>query len=188
MNVMAKMLVAAALLPAAAAAEEGSARPARTELGVGIMGLSVRSQDGETLTGLGLPNPGLSFLSSPRLYAGIPLSRRWMVEPQVGFTYFSGDDDKASLVSFAGQADYFFEGTSRPSAFAFGFGRLDHVDLGDFSDSTTKYGLGGGLGYRIPIGDRGVIRVEGRYDHTLASDGDSGASTFSVGASLGLGL
>lgn len=178
-------LVALAVITLAPAAlRAGEPEDRKAELGVGIVGLSVYSQEGETITTLGAPNS--TFFMPGTLYASFFVTRRLALEPQLGVVYVSGDDSSFHIATFAGQVDYLFRDRERPSAYVFGRGSLTSV--GGEGASETASSLGGGLGYRLPLGGRALLRFEGRYDHRFEQDFDSGADTFSVSVSLGIAL
>jgi hypothetical protein len=162
----------------------GEAEDRKAELGVGIVGVSVYSQEGETVTTLGAPNG--SFFAPASVYASFFVTPRLALEPQLGVVYVSGGDSSFHIATFAGQVDYFFKGRERPSPYVFGRGSL--ITAGGEGDSDTSSSFGGGLGYRFPVGGRALLRLEGRFDHRLESDFDSGANIFSVAVSLGIGL
>ena len=178
-------LVALAVITLAPAAlRAGEPEDRKAEIGVGIVGLSVYSQEGETITTLGAP--GSTFFMPGTVYASFFVTRRLALEPQLGVVYFSGDDSSFHIATFAGQVGYFFKGRERPSPYVFGRGSLTNV--GGEGESDTASSLGGGLGYRLPLGGRALLRFEGRYDHRFEQDFDSGADTFSVSVSLGIAL
>lgn len=178
-------LVALAVITLAPAAlRAGEPEDRKAELGVGIVGLSVYSQEGETITTLGAPHA--TFLTPATLYASFFVTRRLALEPQLGVVYFSGDDSSFHIATFAGQVDYLFKGREQRSPYVFGRGSL--TNAGGEGDSDTTSSLGGGLGYRIPLGGRALLRFEGRFDHRFEQDFESGANTFSASLSLGIGL
>ena len=62
------------------------------------------------------------------------------------------------------------------------------MNVGGFgSDSVTHEALGVGVGFRRALGGRGVVRVEGRYDHMFADSGN-GYDMLSASVSLGITL
>lgn len=174
----------AAIILAPGALHAGEAENRNAEVGVGIVGLSVYSQEGETITVLGAPN-GTVFTPAA-VYASFFVTPRLALEPQLGVVYVSGDDESFHIATFAGQVGYFFKGKERPSPYVFGRGSF--TNAGGAGDSDTSSSFGGGLGYRFPLGGRALLRLEGRFDHRLEGDFDSGANTFSVSLSLGMAL
>jgi hypothetical protein len=162
----------------------GEAENRKAEVGVGIVGLSVYSQEGETITTLGVPSA--TFVTPAAVYASFFVTPSLALEPQLGVVYVSGDDASFHIATLAGQVDYFFKGRERPSPYVFGRGSFSNVGGDGDSDSSSSFG--GGLGYRFPVGGRALLRLEGRFDHRLENDFDSGANTFSVSLSLGLAL
>ena len=182
MRVALAALAAITLAPGALHAEDAGNRKA--EIGVGIVGVSVYTQEGETITTLGIPNG--TFFTPAAVYASFFVSPRLALEPQLGLVYFSGGDSSIHIATFAGQVDYFFKGKERPSPYVFGRGSL--LTAGGEDESDTSWSAGGGLGYRIPLGGRALLRFEGRYDHRFAQEFDSGADIFSVTVGIGIGL
>jgi hypothetical protein len=174
----------AVIILAPGALRSGEPENRKAEIGVGIVGLSVYSQEGETITTLGVPNA--TFFTPAAVYASFFVTPKLALEPQLGVVYFSGDDSSFHVATFAGQVDYFFKGKERPSPYVFGRGSF--TNAGGEGDSDTTSSFGGGLGYRIPVGGRALLRLEGRFDHRLEGDFDSGANTFSVSVSLGMAL
>ena len=162
----------------------GEVEDRKAEVGVGIVGVAVYTQDGETITTVGAPNG--TFFTPAAVYASFFVSPRLALEPQLGLVYFSGDDSSFHVATFAGQVDYFFKGKQRPSPYIFGRGSL--LNAGGEGESDTSWSAGGGLGYRIPVGGRALLRFEGRFDHRFEQEFDSGANTFSVSVSLGIAL
>ena len=174
----------AVIILAPRALHAADAENRKAEVGVGIVGLSVFSQEGETITMLGVPNT--TFFAPAVVYASFFVTPKLALEPQLGFLYVSEDDDSYHIATFAGQVDYFFKGKERPSPYVFGRGSFTNV--GGDDDSDTSSSLGGGLGYRFPVGGRALLRIEGRFDHRFEQDFDPGANTFSVSLSLGMAL
>jgi hypothetical protein len=162
----------------------GDAENRKAEIGVGIVGLSVYSQEGETITVLGAPNT--TFVAPASVYASFFVTPRLALEPQLGVLYVSQDGESYHIATFAGQVGYFFKGRERPSPYVFGRGSFTNV--GGDDDSDTGSSFGGGLGYRFPVGGRALLRLEGRFDHRLEDDFNSDANTFSVSLSLGMTL
>jgi hypothetical protein len=150
----------------------------RAELGLHLAGLSAVSSDGETVTLVGVPAPGLFFVG-PGAYLSYFVNEKFAVEPQLGLFFVSGDGDSSHALSLGARLTYLAAGRERRSLYVFGAGSL--LSLG-FDGSETDGGVGGGVGFRFPVRDAGAIRVEGRYDHYFENDVDV------FGFSIGLGL
>lgn len=147
-----------------------------SSMGGAIFGLG----DDNDGTAIGLPAPGFGIIN-PGVYASLFLGSRLAIEPQIGLMYFSSDGDSTHIANFAAQFDVFFGGKERPSLYAFGsVGAID-TSGGDITPKT----VGGGLGYRIPVGDRLVFRLDGRFVHLTDDFGDQIAVTVSIGGAFG---
>lgn len=152
------------------------------EIGVGLAGFSVISQGDDTTTVVGVPNGGL--FSTPAVYGSFFVTPKLALEPQLGLLYLSGGEGSAHSATLTGQANYFFKGRQTPSPYLLGRGSL--VNAGGGGDSETRFSFGAGLGYRVPVGDRAVLRFEGRFDRRLAKDFDPAVNT--IGAAIHLGI
>jgi hypothetical protein len=170
------------LAPGALSAQEAEDRKA--EVGVGMVGLSVYSTGSETVTVVGAPHA--TFFAPATIYASFFVSRRLALEPQAGVIFLSQNGGSYHLATFAGQVDYFFKDRQRSSPYVFGRGSL--TTIGGDEESDTSSSLGGGLGYRFPVGGRALLRVEGRFDHRFEQEFESSVNTFSLSFSLGLAL
>jgi len=177
-------MVAGVLLacPHLAGAQDREDRKA--EVGVGLAGFSVISQQDDTTTVLGVPNGG--FFPTPAVYASFFVTPKLALEPQLGLVYLSGGDSSLHAATLTGQVDYFFKGRETPSPYLLARGSL--VDAGGDGDSETRFSFGAGLGYRVPVGGRAVLRFEGRFDRRLARDFDPGVNTFAAAINLGITL
>ena len=80
-------------------------------------------------------------------------------------------------MAWSTQANYFVSGKGRPSVYLFGTAGV--IEVSDSDATPASFGAGGG--YRIPVGDRLVFRLDGRY--TYVSD-DVG-QVVSVGLAIG---
>lgn len=170
------VLALVALAPCAVDAAEG-----QRELGVGIAGLTHIFGGGSSGTALGVPNPATTV--TPTVYATFFTGSRLAFEPQLGFAFLTGDGDSMHTLSLAGQVDYLLKGSGENSAY--GFGRAWLVNAGGDGDSTTRFALGLGVGYRYLLGGRGVIRPEVRFDHMFPKNGSS-SNFLTAAVSMGL--
>lgn len=170
-------ILAAVLLAASAAS--ATAQPT-FEIGSSLGGAIVGVGDDNDGTTIGLPAPGFGVIN-PGVYASLFLGSRFAIEPQIGLLYFSSDGDSEHIVNVAAQADLFLSGLDRPSLYL--FGSVGAIDTS--GDGTTPKTVGGGLGYRIPVGDHLVFRLDGRYVHLTDDGGDQVAFTLSIGGAFG---
>jgi hypothetical protein len=138
-----------------------------------------------SIIGLGLHQYGTA-------YASFFIKPRLAIEPQLSFLRESQDGASESRMILAGQASYFFSGNARPSPYV--CGRAGTFRAADDDDSLSQFLFGVGGGYRIPLGDRGVVRIEGRFDRIAAKTEEEdfyewenpGVDVFSISASLGV--
>jgi len=171
-GVLAAVFLAASVVTAAA-------QP-KFELGSSLAGAIVGVGDDNEGTTIGLPAAGFGLIN-PGVYASLFLGSRFAIEPQIGLIYFSADGDSEHVVNVAAQGNVFLSGLDRPSLYLFG-----SVGAVDFSgDGSTPKTVGGGLGYRIPVGDHLVFRLDGRFVHITEDFGDQVAFTLSIGGAFG---
>lgn len=128
----------------------------------------------------GIPSAGFGFLN-PGAYVSVFLGSHFAVEPQVGFIWFSSDGESGHILNFAGQANYFVSGIDQPSAYVFAAAGLLDTSGADVTPKT----VGAGAGYRIPVGDRLVFRLDGRFTHLTEDLGDQVSFTLSIGGVFG---
>jgi hypothetical protein len=166
----------------AATASLAHAQP-RAELGASLVNSFIGLDDDELST-VGIPSGGFGILN-PGAYASFFVGERVAIEPQVGFVWASFDGDSEHILNFVGQFDYFVRGISDPSLYLFAAAGVVDVSGADY----TPKSVGGGAGYRIPVGDRLTFRVDGRYTHYTGEfegeDSDALAFTLSIGGLFG---
>lgn len=153
----------------------------RVELGASFMNLSFISND-DNLVVVGLPNVGFGLMT-PGVYASVFAGKRVSIEPQLSLTWLHSDGESTHLINAGVQVNYFVQGTERTSAYVFGTVGGFFVD----EAPSTPVTFGGGVGYRWRLGDRFVIRLDGRYfrmDDDF-SDANGFAVTFWLGGLFG---
>jgi hypothetical protein len=133
----------------------------------------------EDVYSVGVPVGG--GLLSHGAYLSLFLGSRFAVEPQSGFVWTSLDGDSNHLLAAAGQFSYFALGTDRRSPYLFGTVGIANVSGEDYSPKS----FGGGAGYRIPVGDRLVFRIDGRYAHYTGEFADESFDAVSLAVSIG---
>jgi hypothetical protein len=171
-SVVLSLAVLAAGYPAAA---QGTGR--RVEVGASLVNLMiVVPEEGDKSVLFGIPS-GTFGLLSPSVYGAFFVTPRLAVEPQVGLLLISTGGNTNHVVNLAGQVDYFLDGSAVSSPYVFGSAGLVVISN---SDATPKQ-FGGGAGYRMRFGDRLVLRIDGRYTHFTAGEGNA------VGFNLALG-
>jgi hypothetical protein len=131
-------------------------------------------------TVLGVPSGGFGVLN-PGLYVTCFLGPKIAVEPQFGLIVVSGNGDTGHLANFGAQLDYFIRGTRQSSPYVFaGAGIVSVTDAG-----ATPKSVDGGAGYRMALGDRLTVRMDGRITHFTEGGGNSFSLTISLGGVFG---
>jgi len=134
----------------------------------------------EDVYSVGIPAAGSGLLSHGA-YLSLFLGSRFAIEPQVGFLWMSFDGNSDHLLSAAGQFSYYALGTDRRSPYLFGTVGIASVSSEDYSPKS----FGGGAGYRIPVGDRLVFRIDGRYAHYTGEFAGESFDAVSLAVSIG---
>lgn len=155
----------------------------RAEIGASLINSVIGLGDDDVST-VGIPSGGFGIFN-PGMYASLFLGEHVAIEPQVGLIWASFDSESEHILNFVGQFDYFVRGTTKPSPYLFATAGVVNMSGEDY----TPKSVGGGAGYRIPVGDRLTFRVDGRYTHfTSEFEGDEGdalAFTVSIGGIFG---
>jgi hypothetical protein len=127
-----------------------------------------------------IPSGGF-FVLNPAVYTSFFVAPRLAIEPQVGFLWLSSGGHSDHLFNVTGQVDYFFRRNDVPSVYAFGA-----AGITDTSGPGQKpRSVGGGVGYRSPVGGRLTFRVDGRVTHFTEGGGKVIALTASIGGLIG---
>ena len=156
----------------------GSIAHAQTEVGASLLGASFLVGDDENVTVVGMPTSTFGGSFNPGVYASFFLGPRMAVEPRFSFVFVSFDSESDHALNLTGQFDYFLTGTTQSSMYLFGNGGFIETS-GDVNGTT----FGAGVGYRIPVGDRLVFRLEGQYMRIMPDsefDEDADALSFTV--------
>jgi hypothetical protein len=114
----------------------------------------------------------------------VPLTRFVSLEPSVSFSYFSseGSDAQTSFSGDLGALIHVTPDRRKAQVFARPFIGYDR-DAFATGSSGNRMTFGGGLGVKVPAGDRFAFRGEGRYRRGAAIDG---VSISSVAGLIGL--
>jgi hypothetical protein len=120
-------------------------------------------------------------LLTPSVYAAIFVAPRFAIEPQMGLLVISSGGATTHVLNVAGQVDYFVNGHAISSPYIFGAVGVDTVSN---SGTTPKQFTVGG-GYRLRLGDRLVLRMDGRYMHFTNRNGNGVGFNFSIGGIFG---
>jgi len=169
----------AALAVALPAAAQG---PGRVEVGASLVNLAIvfPGDEGDKSILFGLPSGSFGLLS-PSVYASVFAGPRFAIEPQVGLLVISSGGQTNHVVNIAGQVDYFWHGSGVSSPYL--FGAVGLVAVSD-SDTTPKQ-ISGGAGYRMRVGDRLALRIDGRYIHSSDGSGNGLGFNVSIGGVFG---
>jgi hypothetical protein len=170
-----RLLPALGLAPILIAAMPASAHAQKVEVGAPLVNVNaIVGDDSAVIIGLptapfGLLNPGLyvSFFAGPRV----------AVEGQIGLIVVSDEGETNHLLNAAFQFDYFLRDPAGHAPYVFGFaGTISVSGPGD-----TPNLFGAGLGYRMRLGDRLTMRLDGRYTrYTSADNGDLNTVSFTI--------
>jgi len=150
------------------------AQQPKVEVGASMANLIVGLED-EDITVFGVPTAGFGFLS-PGIYASFFIGNYVAVEPQIGLIVVSSNGGTEHLVNFVGQVNYFVQGADRSSPYVFASGGV----IDSSGSGETPKSVSGGAGYRFRLGDRLVLRADGRFTH-FTEGGNMIALSFSIG-------
>ena len=153
----------------------------RVEVGASLVNLMiVFPEQGDKSVLFGIPSGSYGLLS-PSVYAAIFATPRVAIEPQAGLLLVSTGGTTNHVVNIAGQVDYFLNGSAVSSPYAFGTVGLVMISNSD----TTPKQFGGGAGYRLRLGDRLALRIDGRYTHFTDGEGNALGFNFSLSGIFG---
>ena len=103
---------------------------------------------------------------------GFFVSDQLSIEPAVGFSYiddFLGFGESLTQLALEGRVLYHFSpDPTRPRFYLGGGAGFTLIDVAD--DQETQFGVGGGLGVKLPIADRMAIRLEGSFSRYFETD------------------
>jgi hypothetical protein len=171
------LLTAAAVL--AASASLARAAEPKVEIGASLASLTIGLGDNDGAV-FGVPSGGFGILN-PGVYASIFVNPHVAVEPQLGLLWVREGGESEHIVNVAGQIDYFIRGISERSPYLFGAAGLLDVS----GSGVTPKSVAGGVGYRVPLGGRLTIRMDGRVTHFTDEGGNSVSFTLAIGGLFG---
>jgi hypothetical protein len=119
-------------------------------------------------------DPNITVVSLPNgfLRAGFPISPHISLEPRISFQYARASGSSVTLVDLQfGVLWHVSTDRTRSTVYIRPF--FGHSHAGGSFASGDASSLGGGVGFKIPQGDRLALRLEGGYEHSL-EDGGSG--------------
>jgi hypothetical protein len=145
----------------------GQSRPVELGLDLGIE-FDITDDPGPNRTVIALP--------AQRLRVGLFASQQFSIEPSVSFSLVDVSD--VSLIEGSLNlllAYHFTADRERPRVYLQAGGGLNLIDFEDESDA--QFRVGGGLGVKIPAGDRFAVRLEADYFRSFESDLRYGTNT-----------
>lgn len=118
---------------------------------------------------------------------GFHINETFSIEPSLGLSFVSLSDDAGSSWSLMGGANVLY---NMPSGLFFNGGLvIDVVNQdpggGAESSTTTQFGFGGGVGYRIWLVDRLALRIAGQGQYLLESEDDGLPSSIRIAGLFG---
>jgi hypothetical protein len=164
------LFAAAAIgLPSQLDAQSGS-----VEIGFDT-GLSLTMvSDADNVTSIDVPQQSIRV--------GFFVSDQLSIEPAVGFSWLHTGGESATQLALAGRVLYHFSpDPTRPRFYLGGGAGFNLIDVGDQQE--TQFGVGGGLGVKLPVADRMAIRLEGSFSRFFETDLLPAASV--IGAVVG---
>jgi hypothetical protein len=115
-------------------------------------------------------SPSTTLMTFPNgsFRVGIPISENVSFEPKILFQYFHASGQSATALKLQlGFPWVISPGRTHSSVYVRPFVNYTRLSGGG---SVSQWALGGGLGYRIPQGDRMAWRLEAGFFHSLEND------------------
>jgi hypothetical protein len=106
------------------------------------------------------------------LRAGFLVSEKMQLEPRVNLVLLSGSGSTITSLSATPALMFRLKGTRSDGMYFAALPGLDLVSGG--GNTATQFSLGGGIGIRIPQGERLGFRIEGQYVHSFENDDFTG--------------
>jgi len=143
-----------------------------------LVGLTILSRSGTSVTYFGIPGDGIQAL--PTVYATFLANRYVMVEPQVVFTRISSGGSTVTSFGFSGQLGYLLTPSSPGSAYFAANIAFQSVSNGQ---SISGPGAGAAIGYRFKVKNSLAVRIDARYRRWFADF--KRLNEFGIGVGLG---
>lgn len=172
-SVSVRRLLVIATVAVLVGASPAVAQEPRVEIGTTLTSITVGLGDNDT-TVVGIPSSSFGLLN-PGVYASFFAGPNFSVEPQLGLIWASSGGESLHFLNAGAQVNYFPAGPHG----LYVFGTASIIDASE--DSTNPKAVGGGAGYRIPVGDRLAFRLDGRYLHFTENGGNALAFGLSIG-------
>ena len=103
-----------------------------------------------------------------QLRVGVFVGDNFQIEPRVSFAFTEIADISATELGLQLAFVYNSGDPDRTRFFVLAGGGFDLIDIE--SESDTQWGVGGGIGVKIPVGSRFAMRIEGDYIRAFESD------------------
>ncbi len=120
---------------------------------------------------------------------GVGLTPSLSLEGVAVFEHYSQGSSSATGFAIAPGLVYHFRpfaaGVRRPYVGALGVLRYNDGTTETASGGDTQFGVGGGVGIKVPITSVAFLRVEGRFVHYFKTDHFVSANTLTLGVGLG---
>jgi hypothetical protein len=119
-------------------------------------------------------DPSLTVITLPSgsFRAGFPVNPNISIEPRISFQYAHANGSSVTLLDVQ-LGVLWHVNTDRTKSTVYIRPFFGHTHAGGSFGGGDASSLGGGIGIKIPQGDRLAIRLEGGYQHSL-EDGVSG--------------
>ena len=128
------------------------------------------------------PNVTVVTLPSGNFRVAFPLSPSISLEPRISFQYAHASGNSVTLIDLQlGVLWHMSTDPTKSTLYIRPF--FGHTHAGGSFGSGDASSIGGGVGFKIPQGDRLGIRIEGGYQHSL-EDGVSGQIFAMLGLSF----
>jgi hypothetical protein len=155
----------------------------RTEVGASLINATFIFSGGDNATLVGVPS-GAFGLITPGAYASFLIGPRTSIDPLVGFVSISGSGESDYVLNIAAQFSFYLKSTMAHSPYVFASAGV----LKASGEGYTPKSFGAGAGYRFLVGNRLVVRIDGRYTLYTSNFGDdmnSVSLTLSIGGVFG---
>ena len=128
------------------------------------------------------PNVTVVTLPSGNFRVAFPVNPNISLEPRISFQYASANGSSVTLIDVQfGVLWHVSTDPTKSTLYLRPF--FGHTHAGGSFGSGDASSIGGGVGFKIPQGERLAIRIEGGYQHSL-EDGVSGQIFAMLGLSF----
>lgn len=141
----------------------------------------------DDFNGFDVDNVTIVQLPFQRFRVGFFISDRTELESSLLFQHVSSGGQSVTTLGLGGAFVYHFTAdVTRPRFFVQAAGTFSWLDVsGDFVDeSATQFGLGTGLGAKLPAGDRFAVRLEAAFAHLFETEDQVGSNNIGLGVGV----